>query len=96
MLERATPGGGTPNCTHVGFLQKLYWMPATARGMRGGDETAYEAGASPDEFADDFVFDTYMSLYQMDSGNVGYGVTNINRLREGLAPAQAFPVEKEK
>jgi hypothetical protein len=59
-------------------------MPATAGGMRGGGETAGEVDASPAESADEFVFDTYMSLSRMGGGKVDYGVAKINRLREGL------------
>ena len=58
--------------------------------MRGGRETAGEVGASPAESADEFVFDTYMSLSRMGGGNVDYGVTKINKLREGLALNRAF------
>jgi len=65
-------------------------MPATADGMRGGGETAGEVGASPAESADEFVFDTYMSLSRMGGGKVDYGVAKINRLREGLAPSPLF------
>jgi hypothetical protein len=65
-------------------------MPATADGMRGGGETAGEVGASPAESADEFVFDTYMSLSRMGGGKVDYGVAKINRLREGLAASAAF------
>ena len=60
-------------------------MPVTAGGMPGGGETAAEVGASPAESADEFVFDTEMSPYRVDGGNVGYGVMHIHRLREGLA-----------
>ena len=65
-------------------------MPATADGMRGGGETAGEVGASPAESADEFVFDTYMSLSRMGGGKVDYGVAKINRLREGLGEGGDF------
>ena len=72
--------------------------------MRGGRETAGEVGASPAESADEFVFDTYMSLSRMGGGNVDYGVTKINKLREGLGithgqasyrPSQSFQARLE-
>jgi hypothetical protein len=58
--------------------------------MRGGGEVAGEVGASPAESADEFVFDTYMSLSRMGGSNVDYGVAEINRLREGLGRKPPF------
>jgi hypothetical protein len=40
---------------HAGFLQKLYWIPDAAGGMRGG--FGRKGDPPPSESAHDFVFD---------------------------------------